>query len=77
MISLSIVDTLSWDEVDRQFSKLLDMEEDESKRTVVQSIPLGRIEQPEHVADAVTFLASKFDYIPQRTPNIDGGNWPS
>jgi acetoin reductase-like protein len=73
-----IVDTPFWDEVDKQFAKLLDMEIGEPKRTFVQSIPLGRIEQPDDVAGAAVFLASSdADYITQQTLNVDGGNWPS
>jgi acetoin reductase-like protein len=73
-----IVDTPFWDEVDKQFAKLLNMEVGEPKRTFTQSIPLGRIEQPEDVAGAAVFLASsEADYITQQTLNVDGGNWPS
>jgi acetoin reductase-like protein len=73
-----IVDTPFWDEVDKQFAKLLNMEIGEPKRTFVQSIPLGRIEQPDDVAGAAVFLASSdADYITQQTLNVDGGNWPS
>lgn len=77
-IAPGIVDTPFWDEVDRQFAKLLDMEVGEPKRTFVQSIPLGRIEQLEDVTGAVVFLASAdANYITQQTLNVDGGNWPS
>lgn len=77
-IAPGIVDTPFWDEVDKQFAKLLDMEVGEPKRTFTQSIPLGRIEQPEDVAGAAVFLASSdADYITQQTLNVDGGNWPS
>ena len=73
-----IVDTPFWDEVDRQFAKLLNMEIGEPKRTFTKQIPLGRIEQPEDVAGAAVFLASAdADYITQQTLNVDGGNWPS
>ncbi|HVL24807.1 MAG TPA: L-iditol 2-dehydrogenase [Thermomicrobiales bacterium] len=77
-IAPGIVDTPFWDEVDKQFAKLLNMEIGEPKRTFVKSIPLGRIEQPEDVAGAAVFLASaEADYITQQTLNVDGGNWPS
>ena len=73
-----IVDTPFWDEVDRQFAKLLNMEIGEAKRTFTKQIPLGRIEQPADVAAAAVFLASPdADYITQQTLNVDGGNWPS
>ncbi|MDP9370376.1 MAG: L-iditol 2-dehydrogenase [Chloroflexota bacterium] len=77
-IAPGIVDTPFWDEVDRQFAKLLNMEIGEPKRTFIKSIPLGRIEQPEDVTGAAVFLASaESDYITQQTLNVDGGNWPS
>lgn len=77
-IAPGIVDTPLWEEVDRQFAKLLNMEVGEPKRTFVKSIPLGRIEQPDDVTGAALFLASSdADYITQQTLNVDGGNWPS
>ncbi len=77
-VAPGIVDTPFWDEVDKQFAKLLNMEIGEPKRTFTKSIPLGRIEQPEDVAGAVAFLASAdADYITQQCLNVDGGNWPS
>ncbi len=77
-IAPGIVDTPFWDEVDKQFAALLNMEIGEPKRTFIQSIPLGRIEQPEDVTGAAVFLASSdSDYITQQTLNVDGGNWPS
>ncbi len=78
VIAPGIVDTPLWDEIDKQFAKLLDMEIGEPKRTFCESIPLGRIEQPADVAAAAVFLASKdSDYITQQCLNVDGGNWPS
>ena len=77
-VAPGIVDTPFWDEVDKQFAKLLNMEIGEPKRTFTKSIPLGRIEQPADVAGAVAFLASSdADYITQQCLNVDGGNWPS
>ena len=77
-VAPGIVDTPFWEEVDKQFAKLLNMEIGEPKRTFTQSIPLGRIEQPADVAGAVAFLASAdADYITQQCLNVDGGNWPS
>jgi D-sorbitol dehydrogenase (acceptor) len=77
-VAPGIVDTPFWDEVDKQFAKLLNMEIGEPKRTFTKSIPLGRIEQPEDVAGAVVFLSSSdADYITQQCLNVDGGNWPS
>lgn len=77
-IAPGIVDTPFWEEVDRQFAKLMDLPAGEPKRRAVASIPLGRIEQPEDVAGVAAFLASEdAAYITQQCINVDGGNWPS
>jgi D-sorbitol dehydrogenase (acceptor) len=76
-IAPGIVDTPFWVEVDRQFAALLGWEIGEPKRRFSESIPLGRIEQPEDVTGAAIFLASaESDYMTQQTLNVDGGNWP-
>lgn len=76
-IAPGIVDTPFWVEVDKQFASLLGWEIGEPKRRFVESIPLGRIEQPEDVAKVAVFLASAdSDYMTQQTINVDGGNWP-
>lgn len=76
-IAPGIVDTPFWVEVDKQFANLLGWEIGEPKRKFVESIPLGRIEQPEDVTGAAIFLASSdSDYMTQQTLNVDGGNWP-
>jgi acetoin reductase-like protein len=76
-IAPGIVDTPFWVEVDKQFAKLLGWEIGEPKRRFVESIPLGRIEQPEDITGAAIFLASSdSDYMTQQTLNVDGGNWP-
>ncbi len=77
-IAPGMVDTPFWDEVDKQFARLLQLPEGEPKRRFSATIPLGRIEQPEDVTGAAVFLASAdADYITQQTLNVDGGNWPS
>jgi D-sorbitol dehydrogenase (acceptor) len=76
-IAPGIVDTPFWVEVDKQFAKLLGWEIGEPKRRFVESIPFGRIEQPEDITGAAIFLASAdSDYMTQQTLNVDGGNWP-
>ena len=76
-IAPGIVDTPFWVEVDKQFAKLFGWEIGEPKRKFVESISLGRIEQPEDVTGAAIFLASaESDYMTQQTLNVDGGNWP-
>jgi len=77
-IAPGIVDTPFWEEVDRQFAKILGWEVGEPKRRFSEQIPIGRIEQPEDVAGAAVFLSSSdADYITQQCLNVDGGNWPS
>ena len=77
-IAPGIVDTPLWVEIDKQFAKILGWEIGEPKRKFTESIPLGRIEQPEDVAGAAVFLASEdANYITQQCLNVDGGNWPS
>ncbi|HEV2126858.1 MAG TPA: L-iditol 2-dehydrogenase [Chloroflexota bacterium] len=77
-IAPGIVDTPFWEEVDRQFARLMNLPVGEPKRRAVATIPLGRIEQPEDVAAVAAFLASAdADYITQQCINVDGGNWPS
>lgn len=77
-IAPGIVDTPFWEEVDKQFARLLGWPIGEPKRRFTATIPLGRIEQPEDVAGVAAFLASPdADYITQQCFNVDGGNWPS
>src|SRR5215203_5973980 len=69
-VAPGVVDTPFWEEVDRQFARLLDVPVGEPKRRAVAGIPLGRIEQPEDVAAAVAFLVSPdADYITQQCLN--------
>ncbi len=77
-IAPGVVDTPFWEEVDKQFAKISNLPVGEPKRRAVASIPLGRIEQPDDVANVAAFLASSdADYITQQCINVDGGNWPS
>jgi D-sorbitol dehydrogenase (acceptor) len=77
-IAPGMVDTPFWDEVDKQFAKLLDLPVGEPKRRFSQAIPMGRMSVPEDVTGMAVFLASSdSDYITQQTYNVDGGNWPS
>jgi acetoin reductase-like protein len=74
-VAPGVVDTPFWVEVDKKFAKILGLEIGQHKQNAVDSIPLGRIEQPEDVANVVAFLASSdADYVTGQTFNVDGGN---
>ena len=76
-VAPGIVDTPMWDVVDREFAKYEGLAPGAAPKRAVDAIPLGRIEQPEDVANAVAFLVSPdADYITQQTLNVDGGNVP-
>lgn len=73
-----VVDTPFWEEVDKQFARIMNLPVGEPRRRAIAAIPLGRIEQPEDVTGLAVFLASnESDYITQQCINVDGGNWPS
>jgi D-sorbitol dehydrogenase (acceptor) len=77
-IAPGVVDTPFWEEVDKQFARIMNLPVGEPRRRAVATIPLGRIERPEDVTGAAVFLASSdADYITQQCFNVDGGNWPS
>lgn len=47
---------------------------EKAQAQVVGSIPLGKMGQPEDIANAVVFLASdKASYITGQVVNVDGG----
>jgi acetoin reductase-like protein len=69
-----VVDTPYWVEVDRQFGEILGKEPGQHIRDVEQSIPLGRVEQPEDVVPLAVFLAGPgASYITGQTYNVEGG----
>src|SRR5699024_1472043 len=74
-VSPGVVDTPLWETIDKKFSEIRNIPLGQAKREAVESIPLGRIEQPEDVANVVSFLAgSDSDYMTGQTVNVDGGN---
>ena len=69
-----IVDTRMWDHIDTVRSEAMGMEKGAARETMVKTIPLGRQERPEDVANLVSFLASAdSDYITGQAINVCGG----
>jgi len=69
-----IVDTAMWDTIDRDRGALLGKPRGQLKAEIVSRIPLGRLEQPEDVANLVAFLVSPDGgYITGQAINVDGG----
>ena len=72
-----IVDTPMWDLIDRETAKIEGAPVGSVKARAVASIPLGRIQKPEDVANVVAFLASDdASYITADTVNCAGGLLP-
>ena len=72
-----IIDTPMWDLIDRETAKIQGVPEGSVKAGAVESIPLGRIQQPEDIANVVTFLASDdANYITASALNAEGGLLP-
>ena len=76
-VCAGIVDTEMWDLIDREVAKLQGVPAGSVVEAAVASIPLGRIQQPEDVANLVAFLASSdADYMTGQTYNVCGGILP-
>ena len=76
-VCAGIVDTAMWDEIDHQVGELAGLPDGTVKQRAVDSIPLGRIQRPEDVANMVAFLSSDdSDYITATTLNVCGGLLP-
>jgi NAD(P)-dependent dehydrogenase (short-subunit alcohol dehydrogenase family) len=72
-----IIDTPMWDLIDRETARILDVPEGSIKAGAVGSIPLGRIQQPEDMANVVAFLCSDdAGYITSSAMNVEGGLLP-
>ena len=72
-----IVDTPMWDMIDREIAKLQGKPVGSVVEDAVDGIPLGRIQQPEDIANMVAFLASSdASYITAQTFNVCGGILP-
>jgi len=76
-VCAGIVDTPMWDLIDEGVAKLEGLPVGVVKQRAVDSIPLGRIERPEDVANMIAFLASDdADYITATALNVCGGLLP-
>lgn len=72
-----IVDTPMWDQIDRAVAKRQGVPIGTVKAQMAASVPIGRIEQPEDVANLVAFLVSAdADYITGQAFNVCGGRIP-
>ena len=70
----SVVPTPMWEQIDKDYSRILDMETGQSMKEFIERIPLKRAGSPEDIAAAVAFLCSSdSDYITGQTLNVDGG----
>ena len=76
-VCAGIVDTPMWDLIDREIAKREGTPIGSVKASAVASIPLGRIQEPEDVANVVVFLASTdANYMTGQTYNVCGGILP-
>ncbi|MDE0199507.1 MAG: glucose 1-dehydrogenase [Caldilineaceae bacterium] len=76
-VCAGIVDTPMWDLIDRETAARRGVEIGTVKAEAVAGIPVGRIQQPEDVANVVAFLASDdASYMTGQTYNVSGGLLP-
>ena len=76
-VCAGIVDTAMWDLIDSEVARLRGVPAGSIKAQAVASIPLGRIQRPEDVANFVAFLASEDSaYITGQALNVCGGVLP-
>lgn len=72
-----IVDTPMWDLIDREVARREGVPVGSVKAQVAATIPIGRIEQPEDVANMVAFLASAdAAYVTAQAVDVSGGRIP-
>ncbi|GGH38062.1 D-sorbitol dehydrogenase (acceptor) [Cribrihabitans marinus] len=77
-IAPGVIDTPMWEHVDAQFAEYENKPKGQKKKEVGLAVPLGRMGDPQDVADPVVFLASdEARYVTAQTLNVDGGNWMS
>lgn len=76
-VCAGIVDTPMWELIDRKMAQLTGNIVGSIKASEVSKIPLGRIQEPEDVANLVAFLASSdASYMTGQTYNVSGGLLP-
>jgi len=72
-----IVDTEMWTQIDREVATRNNLPLGSVKAQVVATIPIGRIEQPQDVANLVAFLASSdAGYMTAQAYDVSGGRLP-
>ena len=72
-----IVDTSMWDLIDREVAQLEGVPVGSVKARAAAGIPVGRIQQPEDVANLIAYLASSdASYITAQALNVSGGMLP-
>jgi meso-butanediol dehydrogenase/(S,S)-butanediol dehydrogenase/diacetyl reductase len=68
------VETDMWTKVSSELGAMLGLSPEEFTRRRAASVPLGRMERPEDVADVIAFLASpRAAYMTGQALSVDGG----
>ncbi|SMC92588.1 meso-butanediol dehydrogenase / (S,S)-butanediol dehydrogenase / diacetyl reductase [Desulfocicer vacuolatum DSM 3385] len=69
-----IVETPMWEEIDEKMDAATGAEKGASMKSILEMIPLGRVQIPEDVANLVSYFASSdSDYMTGQSVLIDGG----
>lgn len=72
-----IVDTSMWELIDREVARLEGVPVGSVKARAAAGIPIGRIQQPEDVANLIAYLTSSdASYITAQALNVSGGMLP-